>query len=181
MRLEIEMAEMNSAGAPTNIRSIDDAPRGILAGLHRNITAIPAKESRALKTLEAYANEGDVSDELERISEAIESAAQTIKTLNERIAAYEMTIFDLTAQVAEFSMLQNASSQQVAKAELRVRFEIDRAEAAEARARASEERINNLELRQRATKERLGRVTTAVSNLVAAGDSQKCVPLAMVG
>jgi chromosome segregation ATPase len=172
------MYEANSAGAPTNVRSLEDAQRAG-SGLHRNILAIPAKDMSNIRIFDAASAEDDVTDELERVYQAIESAAKTIGALNETISAYEMTIFDLTAQVAELSVQHNASSQQAANNELRVRAETDRAEAAEARAKAGEERIHNLELRQRATKERLGRVTTAVSNLVAVGDHQKCAPLAL--
>jgi chromosome segregation ATPase len=172
------MIASNSDCIVSNVVALDDSNPGFAAEFYRNILAIPAKEGAAIRLLDAHA-EDDVGDELERISDAIETAAKTIKNLNETIAAYEMTIFDLTAQVAELSVRQNAFVEQAAKAESQVLAEIQRAEAAEARARASEERLNSLERRQKATKERLGRVTTAVSNLVAAGDDQKAPPLAL--
>jgi chromosome segregation ATPase len=173
------MIHSNTDCIVTNIRTLDDSNPGFASEFYRNILAIPAKEGSNIHILEPHGADDDVSDELERISDAIESAAATIKTLNETISAYEMTIFDLTAQVAELSIRQNAYIEQTAKAEAKVLAEIARAEAAEARARTSEERLSNLERRQLATKERLGRVTTAVSNLVAAGDDQKSAPFAM--
>jgi chromosome segregation ATPase len=169
----------NSDCVVSNVVSLDDSNPGFAAEFYRNIMAIPAKEGSPIRLMDVHNTEDEVSDELERISDAIETAAKTIKKLNETIAAYEMTIFDLTAQVAELSVRQNAFIEQAVKAESQVLAEIERAQAAEARARASEERLNNLERRQKATRERLGRVTTAVSNLVAAGDDQKSAPFAM--
>ncbi|SRR5260370_38930427 len=173
------MIHSNSDCTVSNVLSLDDSHPGFATEFYRNILAIPAKDVGAIRLLDVHGAEDDVGDELERISDAIETAAKTIKALNETIAAYEMTIFDLTAQVAELSVRQNAFVEQAAKAESQVFAEIQRAEAADARARASEERLHNLERRQRATRERLGRVTTAVSNLVAAGDDQKSAPFAM--
>lgn len=173
------MAQMHNVSSAAILRSVEDELDGGASGLHRHIAAIPAKEESKIRLVDVRANDNVVGDELERIVEAIESAAKTINALNEKIASYEMTIFDLTAQVAEMSVRQDAAAQQAARAEFQVLAEMERAATAEARAKASEDRLNTMERRETATKERLGRVTTAVSNLLAAGDNHKYAPFAM--
>jgi hypothetical protein len=94
------MIHSNSDCTMSNVLSLDDSHPGFASEFYRNILAIPAKDGGNIRLLDVHGAEDEVGDELERISDAIETAAKTIKALNETIAAYEMTIFDLTAQVA---------------------------------------------------------------------------------